>query len=179
MMIVLDNGDGLKRLLRRVVASGRRGVLYVVVPFIDHLGRLWQDTLVAARKGVKVRLVTRTPADAVVAEEIDELRSCGARTLFVEKLHAKAVLWKTAKRRERAAFVGSLNFTCSSECTALELGLLITGGGIVEELIYRDLTHFVARLDDALHTRFVQVRRTKVAAVRHSPRSSRKEIRCL
>ncbi len=148
-MVSLDDGKGLRQLYYKITCRSLRGAnLFVVIPFIEKASFFWQRTLSAAKNGVRVHLVTRTPTEPQVVEDIHELQSFGARTLFVKNLHAKAVLWLSGRREERSAYVGSLNFTWSSEQNVIELGLLVTGNGPVEDLIYRDFTWFICGLEN-------------------------------
>lgn len=151
-MLVLDDGSQLRRLLRGIGGrSYRPGTLYILVPFIEADTSFWRATIAAARAGVHVCVVTRHPADPGVAKDIQELRGLGGRAVFLRNLHAKAVLWLTASQDGRAAFIGSHNFTLSSELRAIELGLLVSGNGPLENVLYRDLQSFIAGLTDCRH----------------------------
>lgn len=146
-MIALDQGRSLRGLLDRVqTQSGKRCTLYVAVPFIEIGSHSWRATLIAAQAGTKVCVITRSPSSPEVAEQFRNLERLGGRTVIIENLHAKAIMWFGASRRDRAAFVGSYNFTRSSESHSIELGIYVVGDGLAENLFYRDLKSFVEDL---------------------------------
>jgi phosphatidylserine/phosphatidylglycerophosphate/cardiolipin synthase-like enzyme len=102
--------------------------------------------LAAARAGAVVSLVTRSPASPDLANAFGALRAFGGRTVFVDNLHAKGLLWFGDSTRDKAAFVGSHNFTLASEHHSVELGLFALGEGLVENTVYRDLKTFISEL---------------------------------
>jgi phosphatidylserine/phosphatidylglycerophosphate/cardiolipin synthase-like enzyme len=146
-MIALDKGRSLRTLLDRVeTQSGRRCTLYVAVPFIEVESHSWRATLAAAQAGARVCVITRSPSSSDIADQFRNLERLGGRTVIVENLHAKAIMWFGTSRRDRAAFVGSSNFTRSSESYSVELGIYVAGDGLAENLFYRDLKSFVEDL---------------------------------
>jgi hypothetical protein len=108
--------------------------------------------MTAAKAGAQVCLITRSPAEPDLADEFSTFRRLGGRTVFVENLHAKAIMWFGATRRDKAAFIGSHNFTRSSEFHSIELGLSVIGDGPAENLLYRDLKTFVEGLTASYRT---------------------------
>ena len=133
----------LSRIESRSVCRCR---LYVITPFVEAGSRGWRAILAAARTGAVVSLITRSPASVDLANEFHALRALGGRTVFRDNLHAKALLWFGNSTRDKAAFVGSHNFTLASERHSVELGLFVVGEGPVEDAIYRDLKTFISEL---------------------------------
>jgi phosphatidylserine/phosphatidylglycerophosphate/cardiolipin synthase-like enzyme len=158
-MITLDKGMSLRSLLDRIrTQSDRTCTLYVIVPFIEIGTHSWRSTLLAAKAGARVRLITRSPTSLDLASEIRCLERLGGRLIIVENLHAKAIIWFGRSRRDKAAFIGSNNFTSSSENHSIELGMFVVGDGSAENLLYRDLKSFVENLASPCRARRAQCR---------------------
>src|SRR5882672_9423604 len=114
-MVLVDGGPGLRGALRQIAQrppSG--GTLFLLAPFIEARTALWRSALAIARAGVQVLLFTRPTRDQCVLGAIQEFTRAGGRTIFLGNLHAKAFLWLPHSPKERAAFIGSHNFTQSS-----------------------------------------------------------------
>jgi hypothetical protein len=162
-MVLLDEGPGLRAALRQIARRPqRRGTLYVLAPFIEAETALWRATLGIARAGARVLLFTRQTLDHQILSAIREFILCGGRTVFLGNLHAKAFLWLPDSPKERAAFIGSHNFTRSSETTAIELGVLIWGDGSIEARIYGALRRVIGRLSSAHYQSPGRNRRRKI-----------------
>ena len=137
----------LRSLLDRIrTQSDRTCTLYVIVPFIEIGSHSWRSTPMAAKAGARVCLITRSPTSFDLANGISCLERLGGRTVIVENLHAKAIIWFGRSRRDKAAFIGSNNFTSSSENHSIELGMFVVGDDPAENLVYRDLKSFVENL---------------------------------
>lgn len=146
-MIAIDNGTILRWLLNQVsTQTDRTSSLYVIVPFIEVASYSWRCTLKAAQAGVPVCVITRSPASAALAAELETLERFGGRIVTVENLHAKVVIWFGNSRRDKAAFIASNNFTWSSEAYSIELGVFVIGDGPAENRLYRDLKAFAEDL---------------------------------
>ena len=145
-MLVVDEGRGLRAVLHQIARRPPiSGTLYVLAPFIEAKTALWCASLAIAR-AVRVFLFTRPTADQCVLSAIQDLTRVGGSTVFLRHLHAKAFLWQPHSPKEAAAFIGSHNFTHSSESTAIELGVLISGEGSIEAGIYSALRSVVSKL---------------------------------
>src|SRR5687768_8878064 len=133
-MIALDDGPGLQRLLSHIAQHSERGdMLFAVVAFIDEDSHAWSCTLSAAKAGAGVRLITRPAINPGLTSGLADLRRLGGRVTLLPRVHAKAFIWFDASSRRRVAFVGSTNFTSASELRSIELGLLISGDGAIED----------------------------------------------
>jgi len=149
-MVLLDKGPGLRATLHQIARRPqRRATLYLLAPFIETDTSLWRATLGIAKAGVRVLLFTRQTTDQQVLDALHQLNRLGGRTVFRGNLHAKAFLWLPDSPKERAAFIGSHNFTRSSEMTDVELGVLIWGDGCVENRIYDALRSIMSALSTA------------------------------
>jgi hypothetical protein len=179
-MVVLDKGPGLRAALHQIARRPqRRATLYLLAPFIETDTALWRATLGIANAGVRVSSFTRYTADRQLLNALHQFNRLGGRTVFVENLHAKAFLWLADSPKEKAAFIGSHNFTRSSEMTAVELGVLIWGDGWIESRIYDALRSAISALPAGGDSPAWKMRCRKASRCRvtetHDPR---KELTC-
>lgn len=156
-MIELDQGRRLQELLERAAQDGHRGRLDVATPFLDSDSRLYRLLLLAARNGLKTRLLTRIDRRLAQYGLAPELVGAGVRLCNVPTLHAKAVMLEGASDRQRLGWIGSANFTTASESSCLELGVMIAGNEAME---VRILTLLKGLLDGwaFAHTKPLSVR---------------------
>jgi phosphatidylserine/phosphatidylglycerophosphate/cardiolipin synthase-like enzyme len=131
-MIKVDAGNELSELLTRAKQLGDRARLDVAVPFFDTDSHLWQLLSAAAQSGSRVRLLTRPAEDALQVEHFSNLSDLGVRLVHLPRIHAKAVLLCDRGGRHSMGWIGSHNFTKTSERTAEELGIVFSGMGSVE-----------------------------------------------
>lgn len=128
-MIQVDAGNKLFELLARAEQLGDRSRLDIAVPFFDTDSQLWELLVAAVLSGSRVRLMTRPAEDALHSDLFDTLSDRGVRVIQLPRIHAKSFLLSDRKGRHSMGWIGSHNFTRSSERTALELGIVFSGNG--------------------------------------------------
>lgn len=128
-MIQIDEGQILYEIMLAAARQRNKRCMYVAVPFIDTGSRLWRLLNQGVDSGMHLRLLTRPPCREGIDTMVRRLsrRANQVEIIFMPDLHAKAVVLIEPNNRSVMGWVGSHNFTSSSESWAHEMGVAFVG----------------------------------------------------
>lgn len=140
-MIQVDQGRTLYEILQKWARACPDTKVHLAVPFFDEKSHLWRLLEQGMCSGSSIRLITRIPRDGTRKALLRNLSSRFKHINIIplHNLHAKAIVLIDRKSRGMKGWIGSHNFTLSSESWALELGLAFGGTDKVATMLCRQV----------------------------------------